>query len=84
MVTAMTMRSWRAFQPLKRERTKRGVYATREEAQASIFDYIEMFYNSIRRHGHNDGLFTAQFENSFSCKRFISRKLVALKFNIAA
>jgi len=34
------------FQLLKRERIKRHVYATRNEARAEIFDYIEMFYNA--------------------------------------
>jgi putative transposase len=53
----------------KRERTKRGVYATREEAQANIFDYIEMFYNPVRRHGHNNGLSPVQFEKLFFMRR---------------
>jgi putative transposase len=53
------------FQLLKRERIKRRVYATREDARADIFDYIEMFYNPVRRHGHNNGLSPVQFENSF-------------------
>ena len=39
------------FQLLKRERTKRKIYTTREHARADIFDYIEMFYNSRRNHG---------------------------------
>lgn len=37
------------FQLLKRERIQRKIYTTRELA---IFDYIEMFYNPIRRHSH--------------------------------
>jgi putative transposase len=53
----------------KRERTKRGVYAIREEAQANIFDYIEMFYNPVRRHGHNNGLSPVQFEKLFFMRR---------------
>ncbi len=40
------------FQLLKRERIKKKIYTrTREEARSDIFDYIEMFYNSKRRHG---------------------------------
>jgi putative transposase len=39
------------FQLLKRERIKKKSYGTREEARSDIFDYIEMFYNSKRRHG---------------------------------
>jgi putative transposase len=50
------------FQLLKRERVKRKIYATREHARADIFDYIEMFYNPIRRHGSNQGLSPVEFE----------------------
>jgi len=57
------------FQLLKRERIKRRVYATREDARADIFDYIEMFYNPIRRHGHNNGLSPVQFEKQFSVRQ---------------
>ncbi|WP_375377994.1 IS3 family transposase, partial [Klebsiella pneumoniae] len=42
------------FQLLKRERIKKKLYGTREEARSDIFDYIEMFYNSKRRHGSSD------------------------------
>jgi len=57
------------FQLLKRERIKRRVYATREDARADIFDYIEMFYNPVRRHGHNNGLSPVQFEKQFSVRQ---------------
>jgi putative transposase len=53
------------FQLLKRERIKRRICATRQEARADIFDYIEMFYNSVRRHGHNKGHSPVQFEQQF-------------------
>ena len=42
------------FQLLKRERINKKIYGTREEARSDIFDYIEMFYNSKRRHGSSD------------------------------
>ena len=42
------------FQLLKRERIKRKRYATRDLARQDIFDYIEMFYNPVRKHGSND------------------------------
>ena len=42
----------RFFQLLKRERIKRKIYTTREDARRDVFDYIEMFYNPKRRHGH--------------------------------
>ena len=38
------------FSTLKTERTARKVYCTRNEARADVFDYIERFYNSQRRH----------------------------------
>jgi len=51
------------FQLLKRERIKRHVYATRDEARAEIFDYIEMFYNARRRHSFNNQLSPVEYEN---------------------
>jgi putative transposase len=44
------------FQLLKRERIRRRIYAGREQARGDVFDYIEMFYNPIRRHGYNNSL----------------------------
>ena len=38
------------FSSLKTERIARKVYRTRNEAKADVFDYIERFYNTIRRH----------------------------------
>ena len=38
------------FSSLKTERTARKVYRTREQARADVFDYIERFHNSTRRH----------------------------------
>lgn len=35
---------------------KKRIYKTREMARADVFDYIEMFYNRIRRHSHLDGM----------------------------
>lgn len=32
-------------QLLKRERIKRKIYATREDARSDVFDHIEVFYN---------------------------------------
>jgi len=50
------------FQLLKRERIKRKTYKDRDEARQDIFNYIEMFYNPIRRHGYNDDLSPVEFE----------------------
>jgi putative transposase len=38
------------FSSLKTERTARKAYRTRHDARADIFDYIERFYNPLRRH----------------------------------
>ena len=53
------------FQLLKRERIKRRIYATRDEARSDIFDYIEMFYNTRRRHGYNDKLSPVEYEEQY-------------------
>ena len=50
------------FQLLKRERIKRKTYKDREEARQDIFNYIEMFYNPVRRHGYNNDLSPVEFE----------------------
>lgn len=50
------------FQLLKRERIRRKIYLTRAEARSDVFDYIEMFYNSKRRHGTNGGLAPVEYE----------------------
>jgi putative transposase len=38
------------------------VYGGREEARSDMFDYIEVFYNRQRRHGHLGGLGPMMFE----------------------
>ena len=38
------------FSSLKTERVNLRQYATRDEARADLFDYIECFYNPKRRH----------------------------------
>jgi putative transposase len=53
------------FSLLKTERIKRRIYRTRNEARADIFNYIELFYNPVRRHGNNDGLSPVQFEERY-------------------
>ncbi len=53
------------FQLLKRERVRRKIYLTREQARSDVFDYIELFYNSRRRHGANGGLAPIEYERQF-------------------
>jgi len=50
------------FQLLKRERVRRRIYATRDEAHQDVFSYIEFFYNPTRRHGHAGGLSPVNYE----------------------
>ncbi len=50
------------FQLLKRERIRRRAYATREDARADVFEYIEMFYNPQRKHTNNGMLSPVEFE----------------------
>ena len=50
------------FSVLKKERIKRRIYPNRASAASDVFDYIEMFYNPIRRHGSNQGLSPVEFE----------------------
>ena len=59
------------FQLLKRERIKRHVYSTREDARADVFNYIEMFYNSKRRHSSNNLLSPVEYERRFT-ERLVS------------
>lgn len=49
------------FQLLKRERIHRRVYDTLDDVQADVFNYIEMFYNSQRRHSLAAGLSPVEF-----------------------
>lgn len=42
------------FQLLKRERIKRKIYGTWEEARSDVFDDIEVFYNCRHRHGSSN------------------------------
>ena len=50
------------FSSLKKERIKRRIYATRQEAKSDVFDYIEGFYNRVRWHSHLDQLSPLAFE----------------------
>ena len=56
------------FQLLKRERIRKKTYATRQEARSDVFNYIEMFYNPIRRHSSAQGLSPVEFERRNSMR----------------
>jgi putative transposase len=50
------------FSSLKTERIRGKVYRTRDEARADVFDYIERFYNAVRRHSTIGYLSPVEFE----------------------
>lgn len=53
------------FQLLKRERIRRKIYTTREEAKSNIFDCIEMFYNLKRGHSGALQLSPIEYEKRY-------------------
>lgn len=50
------------FSSLKKERIKKRIYNTRQQATEDIADYIDGFYNPTRRHQHLSGVSPEQFE----------------------
>lgn len=50
------------FSTLKKDRIRDVAYPTLESAKADIFDYVEVFYNRKRRHGHIGGISPLDFE----------------------
>jgi putative transposase len=54
------------FASLKKERVYRTTYPTRDAARADIFDYIEAFYNSRRRHSTLGQVSPNEFERSYA------------------
>jgi len=53
------------FHTLKTEHTNFCEYASRAEAAASVFEYIEVFYNRERSHSTLDYVSPAQFEQAY-------------------
>jgi putative transposase len=53
------------FSLLKTERIKRKIYKTRNEARSEIFNYIEFYYNSNRRHSNNGGISPVAYEKQY-------------------
>jgi len=52
------------FASLKKELCHHEDYATREQARASIFEYIEVFYNRQRRHSTLGYVSPAEYEQA--------------------
>lgn len=60
------------FGSLKKERIRKQIYRTRDQARADIFDYIEMFYNRSRRHSHLGDVSPEAFEQASKCSGAVS------------
>jgi len=54
------------FHTLKTELIYFEKYQTRQEARGSIFEYIELFYNRVRRHSALNYFSPADFEHNAS------------------
>ena len=50
------------FSSLKTERIRGRIYRTRDDARADVFDYIERFYNAVRRHSTIGYISPVEFE----------------------
>ncbi len=57
------------FSNLKKEKIRRKIYKTRDDARADVFNYIEMFYNPKRRHTHNDRTPPTVYEQQYFMKQ---------------
>lgn len=54
------------FATLKRELVHDETYTTREAAKASIFEYVEVFYNRVRRHSSLGFVSPAEYERTYN------------------
>ena len=50
------------FSSLKSERIKKQIYPSRADARSEVFEYIEEFYNRVRRHKHLNQMSPFKFE----------------------
>ena len=53
------------FATFKKRVIKRKIRSTREEAKSEIFNFIEMLYNPVKRHGHTGGVSPVKFEEAY-------------------
>ena len=54
------------FKTLKKELVRKHIFETRDLAASKIFEYIEMFYNSKRRHSYLDYISPNEFEKRYN------------------
>jgi putative transposase len=57
------------FATLKKELVHRRSWPTRRELTSELFEYIEVFYNRVRRHSTLGMLAPLEFEKSTLCHR---------------
>ena len=62
------------FNSLKNERVHGAYYETRDEARADIFEYIEIFYNRVRRHSTLGGISPVSFYESWLRRQLPTRE----------
>jgi putative transposase len=55
------------FGSLKKELIKKQIYKSRDIAKVAMTEYIETFYNRLRRHSHLGGVSPEQFETAHKC-----------------
>jgi putative transposase len=53
------------FATFKKRVIQRIIYATREEAKGDIFNFIEMFYNPVKRHSHTGDVSPVKYEEAY-------------------
>ncbi len=59
--------SW--FASLKKEQVYLQHFKTRAQARSTIFDYIEVFYNKVRRHSKINNMLPADFERKWTMEQ---------------
>ena len=53
------------FATFKKRVTQRKIYSTRDDAKTEIFNFIEMFFDPVKRHSHTGGVSPVQFEKDY-------------------
>ena len=62
------------FNSLNNERVHGARYATRDEARADVFQYIEIFCNRVRRHSSLGGISPVSFYESWLQRQLPTRE----------
>ncbi|NYT27166.1 MAG: IS3 family transposase [Candidatus Thiodubiliella endoseptemdiera] len=77
----MIMQSLRAFNTLKTELVNQQTYQTRAQATSAIFEYIEVFYNKIRRHSTIGYYSPNDYEQAFYKENYqLNKSLLGLSW----